>query len=260
MRRFRLAVILGIFAIGFAVPPALAAGNVLLPSDDDSSSSGADLGLGPAPAEKSDGNAAQNHPSEPTLLPEAETSKNVPATISTLGYTPIPASAPGIVRPPSLAMPTKVIDMPVPEATSNASQADLPANLTVAMADKYGWGSMDLYLISNGLGIPNDQIPAHCHISVNGSLESDAGYFPFDTGPTQSQAPVRYAGTVKDVILRAAAMCDKLPLPPNAGYVFASGDKYVYALGQITCAPPPPNAQRLVFYYAGNAAGQCAYQ
>jgi len=267
MRYICLVAVTGALTLGLlAQQTAYAAGNVLMPSDNSSDGTGS-LGLvpqekPPAPQTSSGGSAPANDGQSSNqpgpILPNdmgsmdggQQTAPPVPAAG---GYTPIPPAA-----QPFAGMATHVIQMPVP--TGNPAQGNLAGSLTLTVADKYLWGPFDVMTVNRSLGIPSDQIPAHCHLSVNGNADSDAGTYPFDTGLTHMQAPIGYAGIVKEINVRPMAVCDLVPLPPNAGYVLQTGDKYTVPLGQVTCPPPPRGAQRLVFQYAGNSKGQCAYQ
>ena len=265
MRCFHRAAVMGTLTLGLllAQQPAHAAGNVLLPSDDDSSGVLSSLGLAPAkkpqpaPAPSGESVTAGSKPaaeSDASILPEAGSVKSPPAG----AYTPIPASTmPAAVQ---FTMPTRVIKMPAPQAISYPAGAGLPNSLTFKIADKYVWGPVDISTINTSLGIPANQIPAHCHVSANGTADSDAGFYPFDTGIAHIDTPISYAGNIQGITARAQAVCDLVPLPPNVGYVFQTGDKYTVPLGQTTCPPPPSNAQRLLFNYTGNGQGQCVYQ
>src|SRR5271170_7454062 len=147
MRSFHIAAATGVLAFGllFSQQPATAAGNVLLPSDSDSSGTLPSFGFEPvkpktSPAPSGESGTPQNQPgdqSDNSILPETgSNNQNSSAAPRTGGYTPIPAP----VAAPQFTMPTHVIKMPAPQAISYPAQTGLPNSLTFKIADKYVWG------------------------------------------------------------------------------------------------------------------------
>jgi len=264
MRGLRLIAALAALTFGLSCQQtAYAAGNVLLP-DDDTSHAMPGLGLGPT-AKPSPEKPAATPPSESTA-PKNTNSENIlpavnPARVSTpLPQTPARPPPPPTNTATQFRLPTRVIEMPLPESIINSSDSDWPNNLTLKIADKYVWGTFDTSTINSNLGIAPAQIPARCHLSASGIATGDEGYFAFDTGIAHSETPIRYAGAIKNITLQPRAVCDRIALPPNSGYVFQIGDKYTVSLGQVSCPPPPEKAKDLIFSYAGDGKGQCSYR
>lgn len=244
MPRFRLLAAVGMFALGLPCLPAFAESDVLVPSDSDYPS--------PPPQSKYD----TDTPSLPALDPNSVNSAPM-----TTGYTPVPGMEPGsLAIPAPLSNPTHVMKIPVPAAESTAADASLPNSLKIDVGDKYVLGTADLTAIHNALGLAPGDVSQHCHLSIGGMIQSDAnGYSAFDTG-LQSHAIAHYSGKSGAITMHVQALCDMLPLPPNAGYVMQAGDKYSVFLYQTSCPAPPADAQKLVFQYNGDGKIQCAYQ
>jgi hypothetical protein len=262
MRLFRLILMLGAigFGAGFAGPAAHAgSGNVLVPSDDSEASGLGLLPAAPAPGNTtsaSDSSATKKKDESPApLLPEAN-SEPVPATSSTpadLPYTPTPVS---MAMPQLPSVPTQVLQMPVNNAPPDP---DLPNAMNISVADKYSWGPLDVATVQGRLGIAPNQVSGFCRLSVGGVAVSDQGAYSINAS-TGSHTGFRYDGTLSGLRLIVQALCDLVPLPPNAGLVTQYGDKYLVSLSQVACDPPPSGAKRLTFAYAGDGTGSCQYK
>lgn len=142
---------------------------------------------------------------------------------------------------------------------SDPALGTLPGSLSINIPDKYVWGPQDIENIGRRLGLGPDQISAHCHLSANGMALTDKGLYTFDTGYSP-HGDLAYDGKISSFSVRLAALCDMLPLPPNAGYIIQVNDKYSIPLRQVTCPPPPPGAHGVVVHYLGNGNGQCELQ
>jgi hypothetical protein len=255
MRRFAIAAAFGIYV--FSLSCALhATGNVLLPSNSDSSSL---PNLGLMPEESTSGDTANSVPAKDSsqskdkaALPNLDSMPAITKPPSTpemnTNYTPAPP-------PPSNG--PHIVQMPDAQAFSDSSQANLPNSLNVALAEHNQWGARDMQSIQSQLGIPADQIGHHCHLSLSGLLTTDKNVYEFDMGSTALHAATRYDGDPTNVSIRVAALCDMLPLPETASFVFQVGDKYSVFLSQISCDKLSANKQRLIFHYEGNGNGEC---
>jgi hypothetical protein len=249
MRHFSLASAMIVLMSGLSGLPAYAVGNVLVPTDD----SGPSAAPGKPPA------SPPSTPDQTFLPPTGGSSNTQPDTLPnsvTRGYTPIPSgsTANTFAQKP----PTQIVKMPAPVPVSDSSN-DLPNVLNVSM-QKYMWGPDDTAKIYENLSIPANQVSKYCRLSAFGTLISDSGGYAFNADATQPQTALRYGGKPSGLNVMAQAMCDTVPLPPNAGTVLQVGDKYVVFISQIQCPPPAAGAQSLVFQYAGNGKGQCVYQ
>lgn len=256
MRSFYFLIALGVF-VSPAFQQARAAGDVLLPSDNGSNTSTLpNLGLVPTP----DTSAAKTVPAAPDTNQAQKPESLLPSLLpaQTPRQTPMPpataANLAVMMAASKPSTPTKVVQMPPPSPPDTT----LPNSVGIDISN-YVWGPSDVAAIKTRLGIPPDQVTAHCHLGLDGSVLSDKGYYPFDTG-FSPHAELKYDGQLKEIAVRAEALCDLVPLPPNSGYVIQMGDKYAVMLRQIDCPPPPLSPQHIVFQYAGSGKGQCLYQ
>jgi hypothetical protein len=250
MRPVLSALALGTFALGclWQMPAHARGASALLPSTN-SSSGGSSLGLVPDAPATSDTTTTTPAPQPtpaPTPLPDVSA-----APSGALPYTPVPqASSPTMQMP---VIPTQVTKIPVQQPNMS-----LPHQLAIDIADKYVWSPADVVAVQKRLGIAGPQVPAHCHVAINGMAYSDRGLIQIEYS-NPSHTAFSYDGTLSNIKLTTLAMCDLVPLPPNAGYITQYGDKYLARLGQAVCAPPPAGHMHMIFQYGGNGTGQCIY-
>jgi hypothetical protein len=273
LRRVRLASVFGLLIFGVPSNQALAIGNVLVPGDDGSSSSlpstDADPMMGGAllPTSPSIEMPSQM-PSQPATAPQMSLPLSTP---NSLPAPPLPnigggssfsAASYAVPNPytvPQMQIPTKIVKMPQQADYDSSLSTLLPKSIGVSIEDAQ-WGADDLAAVNRSLSIPVEQVAKNCQIAFSGTLTSSTGGYMFDTGASQNQATLHFDGTPRSMNLMTKALCNTIPLPPNAGTVLQVGDKYVVSMGSSDCPPPPSGAQSMVVQYSGNGKSQCNYQ
>jgi len=236
MPRFRLLAAAGVFALGLPSLAAFADDEVLVPTDD--------------PAPSLPDQSGMDSPSLPTIDPDT--------TDAAINYTPLPSPTAAVpVAAPTFSNPTHVVTQPPANLESSATDNYFRNSLKINVAEKNVWGPTDLMSIQNALGISPSDAPKHCHLSIDGTIQSDDnGLYSFDTG-LFGQAIAHYDGNAGSTRIRIRALCDMLPLPPNSGYVTQVGDKYSVFLYQTSCTPRA-GTQNLIVQYNGNGSAKCS--
>jgi hypothetical protein len=245
MRRIYLAALSGALMLGLPGLPTYAQ-NVLVPQDYT------------APAEPADDSGALLSTPQPTEtnLPKLDPNEMSEEMSTSIPMTPMPTNT----TIDQTAM-THVVKMAASEIASIPGDEGLPENIKISLKD-YVWGPQDIDTVTHTLHIAPENIQKSCRLSITGMLHSDSeqGTYTFDMGATLSNVTVFYDGKPSSITIIARAMCDTVPLPPNAGMVLQVGDKYTAFIATTECPPPPPNAQTLTFKYAGNGHTDCVYK
>ncbi|HUY68114.1 MAG TPA: hypothetical protein VMV79_02290 [Alphaproteobacteria bacterium] len=271
MRRCGLILALGAILMIVGWSPARGQ-DVLVPQDNGNTPAPTpDLGFSPATPSGSAAHSAKTQQGgtdagttgsaeTPTpLLPSGNgDTGTAPAAAPTIGdYSPTPPPMAAHIAGMLPGIPTQIIKMPGAQSSLDPS---LPEKLDIDVAGHYVWGPVDVAAVHGRLGIPPDQVAAHCQLAVGGFATSSAGTYSIGVGQGP-QTGFSYAGKLTAVNLAPHALCDMGPLPPYAGYVMQYGDKYDVMLMQVPCPPPQDrDVQRVIFHYAGNGKGSCAYQ
>jgi len=267
---------------------AYAAGNVLLPTSESSSSSSLpNLGIS-APSAPAPSSAplpiTDNAAPPPPPVAAPQTSAPTPAAVltqtsgtssaATPTQTPVPAPAPAplnlstTISPidtasaanlPSATIPTQVVHQPdmsnlVAQMNKGAANA-----LTISISGRSIFGAKDITAINTKLGLSASQIPANCILTTRGMIQTDKGAY-FVYGPPSPQVSVHYDGIITLYLITGHALCKAGQLPPGVGLIQETGNRYDVELQPIVCPAPNRQVSQLTVTYDGSGTSQCTYQ
>ncbi|MFA6279737.1 MAG: hypothetical protein WC612_02960 [Bdellovibrionales bacterium] len=141
------------------------------------------------------------------------------------------------------------------------------AAIDVTVAPTYLWGEEDIQLLERSLGYDAKTIPQNCQVRLDATVNTSNTDAPY-AGQIFSgqQKKIKYNGEFQQASFKARAICNPpKELPPNAGIITRSGDKYSILLtGGSSCAPEKKTAYAtvgtLTAQYVGNGKVACQFQ
>jgi len=282
MPRLHLAIAVAVFVLAVSPSPALADDEVLVPPDasmgsnngspSPTATSGVDLGLAPVETDSTKNSSSSlpdvSSPSLPMVDPGGDSppQQNAPPPRPQSSWSPSPGTQLSLPAGTGDIGTTHIVRLPAPDPPQSqppAEPGDVPDgngyDLNINVANP-AWGKGDLDNLKRRLGISADDAQEHCHVSINGSIPTDKTMISFQMSPNFTHTVTHVVGTPQSATVSAMAVCDMLPLPPNAGFVTQIGDKYAIYLQQVNCAPPPAGAHTMNFQYEGDGKGSCHFE
>lgn len=265
MRSIYTAAVLGVLMAGTMAFNAHATGDVLVPSNDSSSSNAPNLGLVPESSQPSPSSSQLHTPPAPasvSVLPQMQSENPYEDGLTrNLPYTPSPtgAASPQVATAVAAAMKTQVMKLPDSSAQLQPPAENLPNS--VAIETDARWTPGDIQKVSDQLGIVPKQVTSLCKFSVKGYVVSDKGNVPYDAG-TASHITVKYDGKAVMAILATMALCStNIQLPPNKGTIMQIGDYYAVPLGSGSCQLPAdkPMPAKIAFNPGQFGLLQCSF-
>jgi hypothetical protein len=277
MRRLLAATGLTAACLMIASSPVWAAGNVLLPTDNDSGvSSLPSLGLTPTPAAPAKAAPSETAPASPpktgtTATPAPQTTAapfpSAGATApSSGGVTPQVPPLFTFINPPANAprgtQPGRIVN--VPDASqamvATAMAKIMPYSLTISVDGKSLFGANDVQKIRDKLGIQRSQIPNSCILTLRGLIQTTKGTYMIDGSSSSPQATVYYDGMINSFMMTSAAFCTTDALPADTTFLIQYGGRYKVDLGAVNCPPPTRQTTQLSITYDGTENSTCTYQ
>ena len=267
----------------FGASSALA-GNVLLPSDSNSSSGSSFfsyLGLTPKTA-------------SPTLAPTATPASALAPTATTApsvgGYSPAPFLSPtatpstnaGKNQPSSPAVSSeeaqlrmqaysdslaeKFMPKEPPQILPDPAPDDFPTNQTgsnhlhVITPSAFSLGTPELAVVKRALGYDAKQVQAQCQLLLTITLQTSQDDFSMRLASGQ-QRTVSFNGAVQKVLIQPSLLCTPPAKLPDSGTAFfQSGNRLILPLLNAgECPAQPQNAGTLALQYKGGDNVICAY-
>jgi hypothetical protein len=277
----------------------LAAQNILLPGNKDSSTTPATTNLGIAPKKTAPAptdvptpiqpplqpQVAQPAPAfEQTITPGGQLAPSANAGPANLGETEIRAmmrqagitdDATNITPEQQQRLqqliaaqtqqlyqrPPMLIDEPQIPEPPEAYLSALPNSLAIAVSPKYVWGTSDVDSVQASLGYAPQQIPANCQLRIDTQLLSERDMTMRNVYSGQ-QTILRYSGTPKSINLIPKAVCNTpAQLPQSGRPIIRNGKMLIVILtGIASCQVPPAAAKSLEIQYFGDGKVNCNYR
>ncbi len=150
--------------------------------------------------------------------------------------------------------------------TASLDDSAYQASMLIEVIPTYLWGEKDVRLLERSLGYTAKTIPQNCQIRIDATLKTTDDKAPYMGQIFSGQRKIlKYNGNFQQASFKARAFCiPPKELPPNAGIITRSGDKYSILLSglEAKCEPnkKSPSIGAIIVQYNGNGQVSCNFQ
>jgi len=270
-------IILGLVIAGVLYShTAFATGNVLLPSDGNSSDSSVpNLGLD-ASSPRTGSNTSDTPPKStpsapsPTIDSSDQSKKNALQaqaasmaklqSMNSTDYITSTVSTEAAAKLGSGSIPTHIVHEPDMGATLPPDN-NRPYVLAISFSNQSIFGANDVRTIHDKLGLSPSQIASSCVLTARGMIRTDKSSYLVYNSTGAMPIQLNYDGMIQNYLLGALALCvaDANHLPTGSGYIIETNGRFVIPLQSINCLPPNRQVSSVIITYNGSSTGHCTY-